>query len=125
MSEIHILKSLKSELTTFFDELISLMPEEGDIVIIRFWIGDKFPIQDIMEHIIANLLPIKDLVKTRNEDFFLKNNVLFDQLDSNKVNYFKKLWCSGTLDEDDKVVIWKWFQRILLRAEKYQNLTST
>lgn len=122
MSEIQILTSLKNELVTFFDQLIALMPEEGDLIVIRFFISDKFPILDIMTHIIEKLLPLVDLVKNKNDSFFLQNNILFDKLDDKKVNYFKNLWVSGKLDDDDKEIIWKWFRRILLRAEQFSKL---
>lgn len=124
MSEIQILTTLRNELITFFDQLIDLMPAEGDLIIIRFFIADKYPITDIMDYIIEKLLPLIDLVKNKNDNFFLQNNVLFDKLDDKKVNYFKNLWLSDVLDSDDKEIIWKWFRRILLRAEQYSKITK-
>jgi phosphoglucomutase len=123
MSEIQILTQMRDSLVTFFDELIELMPLEGDIVVIRFFIADKIPMIDIMEHIVENILPLFDLVKAKDERFFLENNILFDALDGNKVNYFKNLWVSGTIDKEDKDVIWKWFSTILIMAQRYSKIT--
>ena len=92
MSEIKILKEFKNSLITFIDELIPQFPEEGDLVIIRIFLKDQVPIADVMNHIIHMILPLKQLVVSKDESFFLDNNVLFSALNSGKVNHFKKLW---------------------------------
>lgn len=124
MSELQILTLLRNELISFFDQLIGLLPDEGDLVIVRYFIADKIPINDIMQYIIEKLLPLTELVKTKNDNFFLQNNILFDKIDNNKVNYFKNLWISDKLDKEDKDIIWKWFRRILLRAEQFLKLNN-
>ena len=43
-----ILKQLKEQLVLFFDELIDILPKEPDLIIIRIFIKDKFPTEDIM-----------------------------------------------------------------------------
>jgi len=122
MSEIKILKEFKNSLITFVDELISQFPEEGDLVIIRIFLKDQVPIEDVMNHVIHMILPLKQLVITKDEKFFLENNVLFSALNSGKVNHFKKLWRSGRLDNDDKDVVWKWMTSFIFLAEKYQKI---
>ena len=122
MTEIKILKEFKNSLITFVDELITQFPEEGDLVIIRIFLKDQVPIEDIMNHIIHMILPLKQLVVNKDETFFLENNVLFSALNSGKVNHFKKLWRSGRLDNDDKDVVWKWMTSFIFLAEKYQKI---
>lgn len=123
MSEIQILTSLKNDLLKFLDQLILILPNEGDLIIIRYFIADKIPINDIMDYIVTKLLPLNELVKNKNDNFFLQNNILFDKIDNNKVNYFKNLWISDKLDQQDKDTIWMWFRRILLRAEQFTKLS--
>lgn len=121
MSKILLLTQLKEQLIVFFDELIELLPSENDLVIIRIFIKDKIPITDIMNYVIHKLIPLKPLVKAEDDKFFLDNNILFEQIDQNKVNHFKRLWNSNALDKDDRKTIWKWFATFIYLAEKYSN----
>ena len=122
-SKIQILIDFKTSLVNFFDELIEQFPEEGDLVVIRIFLNDQVPIVDVMNTVISKLLPLKELVKKRDESFFINNNVLFDKLDKNKVNHFKKLWRSDKLDAEDRKVIWQWYDLFISLTEKYQKAT--
>lgn len=122
-SKIQILIDFKTSLVNFFDELIEQFPEEGDLVVIRIFLNDQVPIADVMNTVIAKLLPLKELVKKRDESFFINNNVLFDKLDKNKVNHFKKLWRSDKLDAEDRKVIWQWYDLFISLTEKFQKAT--
>lgn len=119
MSQLQLLRGLHSDLLKFFDSLIEAFPDEGELVIIRFALTDQFPITDIMDYITVSLLPLKSKVVNRDKNFFLENNILFEQLDNSKVNHFKLIWKSDTLNEEDKDSIWRWFDRFILRAERY------
>jgi hypothetical protein len=126
-SEIEILIQLKTQMVSFLDELIETFPNEPDFVIFRIFVNDRLPIEDIMKYIVNNLCPMGDMVKARNEDFFLKNNILFDQLDetdSSKVNHFKNLWMSKRVDKEDKEVIWRWFQSFIFLGNKYAEIKN-
>jgi hypothetical protein len=121
-SEIELLSQLKLQLVTFLDEMIESFPNEPDFVIFRIFINDRIPIVDIMEYITTKLCPLKDLVKSKDEDFFLNNNVLFERFENDnpgKVNHFKKLWLSECLNNDDKDTIWKWFTSFIFLGTKY------
>ena len=119
-NNILILKSFKDNLIIFFDELIGLLPTEGDIIIARLFLKDKLPILDIMNYFISKILPLKQLVQERNSSFFIDNNILFVEMNKDKVNHFKKIWRSGNLDDDDKETIFKWFDTFIILVEKYQ-----
>lgn len=119
MSQLQLLRGLHSDLLKFFDSLIEAFPDEGDLVIIRFALTDQFPITDIMDYITKSLLPLKSKVDNRDNNFFLENNILFEELDSSRVNHFKRIWKSESLNEEDRDSIWRWFDRFLLRAERY------
>lgn len=119
-SELELLTELKSQLLVFLEELIEQFPDEGDLIIIRIFLKDQLPIHDIMLHIIEHLVPLKSLVVSKNDKFFLENTVLFEELKQDNVNHFKKLWQSGVLSEEDKDVIWEWFLFFIEHAEKYQ-----
>jgi hypothetical protein len=119
MSELQVLLEFKKSLVTFFDELIEIFPEEGDLVIIRIFLQDQIPIKDVMDVFNYKMISLKPMVKTRDETFFLEHNV-FDELgNKDKVNHFKKIWRSNRLDKEDKHVIWKWVDTFVYLGEKY------
>lgn len=122
MNRTQILHKFKQGLLSFFDELIEQFPQEGDLVIIRIFINDQVPIEDVMEHFINHILPLKPIVKKRDDKFFLDNHVLFQELTKSKVDYFKKVWQSNALDSDDREVCFKWFDMFIMLAEKYQDM---
>ena len=126
MSEIEILKQFKNSLISFLDELIVQFPEEGDIVIFRIFVKDRIIISNIVNYFVQKILPLKKMVDERDEDFFLNHCSIFEDINNdtqkNKVNKFKKLWRSNCLDEDDRIVIWKWFDSFMFLSEKYQKI---
>lgn len=125
MSEVQILIQFKNCLISFLDELISQFPSEADLVIFRIFLKDRVPIVDVMNYFVLKLSPFKDMVKSRDEDFFLNKCNLFENFGDNnkqsKVNKFKSIWRSEILDNDDKKVIWEWFDTFIYLSEKYQS----
>ena len=127
MSEIQVLVEFKNSLISFFDELIEQFPEEGDLVMIRIFLKDQIPIEDVINifnhNINKNEQKLKKSIKDRDEGSFLENNI-FDSLNQTKINHFKKLWRSGRLDKEDKDVIWKWIDSFIYLGDKYMKLKS-
>jgi hypothetical protein len=127
MSEIQILTEFKNSLIAFFDELIDVFPSEGDLIIIRIFLKDQIPIEDVIiifnNNINKDNQKFRTMIKERNETFFLESNV-FDSISKNKVGHFKKLWRSGTLDDNDKNIIWKWIDSFVYLGDKYNKLKS-
>ena len=122
-----ILTEFKNGLITFFDELIDVFPSEGDLVMIRIFLKDQIPIEDVI-NIFNNVInkddqKFKNMIKERNENFFLESNI-FDSISKTKVLHFKKLWRSGVLDKEDKQTIWKWVDSFVYLGEKYMKLKS-
>jgi len=120
---VQLLRVLKTQLLLFFDELISIMPNEKDFIVIRFFIKDQVPIADVMQYIIEKLVPLEDFVARKDDRFFLEHQVLFEDLrdHDSKVNYFKSLWEKST-DEDNKEAIWNWFKYFIDLGKRYQRL---
>lgn len=122
MSEIEVLSEFKTQLIAFFDELIGQFPQEGDLVIVRLFLANQIPIQDAMNtfnhRINKNNQELRKMVKERNDSFFLEHS-LFDNLGKEKISHFKKLWRSGRLDEEDKLVIWNWVDAFIYLGDKY------
>lgn len=119
-SKIKILIEFKQCLINFLDELIDQFPEEGDLVVIRIFLNDQMSIEQIINIFISKVLPLKKIIKDRNDSFFVNQNEFFGSLNKDKVNHFKKLWLSDKLDADDRIVIWRWYDAFISLAEKYQ-----
>lgn len=122
MSDFEVLSEFKTQLIAFFDELISQFPLEGDLVVVRLFLANQIPIKDAMDsfkhRINTNNQELRKMIKQRNESFFLEHS-LFDTLGKNKVSHFKKLWRSGSLDDDDKLVMWNWVDALVYLSDKY------
>ena len=119
MSKIQILIDFKNNFVNFIDELIQQFPNEKDLIIFRIFLKDQVPIEEVMKRFVEKLLPLKENVKKRDETFFINNNVLFGDSNSDKVGHFSALWQSSRLDKDDKDIIWSWVDLFIRLAEKY------
>jgi hypothetical protein len=117
-SELEILIEFKKHLINFFDELIDQFPDEGDLVVIRLFLSNQIEIKEVMNIFITNINLFRNMIKERNEVFFLEHDI-FDSLSKQKAGHFKRLWRSGVLDQDDKLVIWKWLDTFVYFADKY------
>jgi hypothetical protein len=124
MSAEDILQEFKNQLVNFFDELINQFPSEGDLVVIRLFLSNQIPIRDVMNHFNYQLNKdnklFKNMIKNRDEQFFLENN-LFEMNGANrdKMSHFKRLWRSGVLDDEDKMVMWRWVDSFVYLTDKY------
>ena len=50
--------------------------------------------------------------------FFLSNDNIFGDLETSKVNHFKKIWQSDRLTIEDRDAIWRWFSAFIKICEK-------
>ena len=120
-SVINILQRFKNGYMQFIDELLEQFPNESDLIIIRVFFQDQVPVSIVADAFIKHVLPYKDMIKRRDDKFFLENNHIFGMLDTGKVIHFKKLLTSERLDKDDRDVIWKWFDTFCVLVEAYRN----
>ena len=117
---IRILAIFKAQFIQFLDELIAQFPREPDLVIVRIFMKDQVPVADVMCHIICEVLPHEKAIKERNQDFFIKDNNLFREINPERVIHFKRLWTSKNLEDDDRDAIWRWFDAFIMLAKRYQ-----
>lgn len=122
--KIRIMQEFRVQLVKFLDELIEQFPHEGDFVIIRIFINDQIPVADVIGRFIRDLLPLKDQVKSRNQQFFLQNSLLYTgaSIASEKINHFKNLWLSKQLDDNDREIVWQWMDLFISIADRYYKL---
>ena len=122
MSETQILIQFKNSLVSFIDELIEAFPQEPDLIILRIFLKDQVPVQDVMNKFIHTInkddQQIKKDIEQRNETVFLKNDI-FEAISKSKSINFSKLWRSNTLDDEERKIIWKWIDSFILLSERY------
>ena len=112
----------RDNLVEFLDELITTyFPTETELIFMRM-IVKQAPVQDLIGKFIRDLLPFKEFVLQKDDEFFLNNTLLYTdgKLSSEKENHFKNLWKSDILDEDDRETIWQWMHTFIKIAEIYE-----
>ena len=79
MSDIRILIQFKNSLIEFIDELIDQFPQEPDLIILRIFLQDQIPIEEVISKFILainkNNQEMKKFISDRNEKFFLESDV--------------------------------------------------
>ena len=66
------------------------------------------------------------MVISKNEKFFLEEcgkiikSLPGINIDSTKIDHFKKIWLSSVLTSEDRDEIWKWFKLFLKLSKEYQ-----
>jgi hypothetical protein len=106
-----LLKLFKEQLLNFVDELIETFPNEGNLILLRVYIDTQLIIEkslsEFTDKINENNEKLKQMIKQRNENFFIKYDLI--NLESkNEINYMLKLWQDDILQPDDKSTIWDW-----------------
>ena len=121
-----VLIHFRNQLVSFCDELIRQFPDEGDFVVFKLFINSQVPIKTVMEgfnrYINKNEQKIRLMIKARNDDFFIREN-LFKFLSTERKNRLSTLWTDGRMDVEDKKVIWKWVDSFVMFGDRYANIT--
>ncbi len=121
MEKIHCLSAFRKELIVFIDELIQLLPDDKELFVMRGF-ANSVIMTDVIEYIIKNLVPLEPMVKSRQEDYFLNNAIMFERLQNreSQVNHFKTLW-ENTNDVDNKEAVWCWLEHFIMRAKDFNS----
>jgi hypothetical protein len=118
-----ILIKFKEQLIVFLDELTEQFPEEeGDLVMLKLFISNQMPIQNVMEKFIKQLdhnnKLVRKMIADRNEEFFLDHNNL-PFVSSSKITKFISIWKSKKMNDENKQIIWAWIEAFVNIANKY------
>ena len=121
--KIKLLSNFRQNLIKLFDDLIGEFPAEGDFIALRIFFDQQMPIEDVMEGFIYEMLKpnVREMIKQRNEEFFLEHNSLFKALSNSKVDYHKRLW--RQMDTDNKNILWQYMDAFVYFGTKYQEIT--
>lgn len=123
-TKIELLMIFKDNLIKFLNAIIEQFPDEGDFVILRIMLSDQIPIEDAMKIFSDRIHPYVYMIKNKDERFFLESTDLFEGLAKDRVNYFRNIWLSKQLNDEDRDELWKWFRLFANLAVKYKELCA-
>lgn len=104
------------------DNIFNTDDEHGDLMIVEFFFKRMHP-DSVMDHVVKNILPHSSTIAERNIDFFLKNRSIFAGLPSDRVAYYAEIISEGSrLDDEDRQVIWEYFDTLVALAEDYKKI---
>lgn len=116
-----ILKTFKTTLLSFIDELMGQFPKDTELILARIFLKDQINIKDVMDVFLIKLIKLKPLILAKDDSIFKEEDFLSFG-DQTGFTNLKKQWLSNNIDEDDKAVIWEWLKSFIFLCEKYRDL---
>ena len=118
-----ILSEFKKTVVQFFDELIAQFPSATDLVVCRVMMNDQVPVRLVMDTFCDKLDDnggeMRAMIKEKNETFFIERDI-FEVVSGEIGTRLKKLWVSPMLSDEDRNVIWDWFNSFVFLADKFK-----
>ena len=118
-----ILSEFKKTVVQFFDELIAQFPSASDLVVCRILMNDQVPVRLVMDafcdKLDANEGEMRAMIREKNESFFIERDI-FEVVSGDVGTRLKKLWVSPQLRDDDRNIIWDWFNSFVFLADKFK-----
>lgn len=106
------------------DNIFTKSSEKGDLLLVEFYFKKMAPVK-ISDHVVTHVLPYKGAIENRHISFFKEKKYdIFKGLPQDKVDYFSRLVENseeeGGLSEEDKNVVWSYFDTLSMLAERYK-----
>lgn len=111
------------QITNFINELNSTFPENKDLMIFKekYEMLKSINSQLILDYFIQFIYPHKKRIVSQDDTFFLEGGGQEELKDKNGLNMrdnLKDLW-TNQMNDENKVVVWKYFKTFILLIEKY------
>jgi hypothetical protein len=125
MNKGELVRLFKDRLEAFLNVLIDQFPKEKDLVMLQLVVrGNVIDSEKALRNFTIIILPHKDMVLNKDEEFFLSKcgSLLSGSLvkvKSDTVDHFKRIWLSETLTKEDRENLWRWFKLFLNIAIEY------
>jgi hypothetical protein len=117
-----ILYQLKSQVLNLLDDLLTIFPNEADLLLIRLFFENQIEPSKLMDGFIKWVYPWKEHILEHNEEFFEKNEHIFGPLPTDKIRYLKQKIHDGTIDNEDKQVMWRYFEIFIKLIDQYNKI---
>lgn len=119
---IKILQIFKSQTINFINDMISLFPEEGDLLVLKMFITDQANIADIVDRVVLRLNEnngeMKKMLREHNDKYITTITITTENY-KESVEKFKSKWNNGSLDKKDKEMFWKYADTFILLCDRY------
>ena len=79
----------------------------------RIFLIDQISIDFLIDQINKYVIPHREKIKKRNEEFFLKDDGIFGNINGKKILHFKEIWKTDRLSKDNKNIIFTWFNHFI------------
>lgn len=118
-SLIDLQKTIREFIQDLKDNVFIAPDEHADLVLMEFVFCNMSP-DDLMKHVTRYVLPWTDYIERRDESFFIDNREgIFKGLREERIEYFGAAFQDGRVKEEDKNVIWQYFDTIVAIVTNY------
>jgi len=103
----------------FLDDLYKILPSEKNIPIFQSQLGLALMLnkKKVLTEFIIHAYPFKEHIMSKNESFFLGNGIAEKKDYMTESIHLTELW-KTKLSDSNKEIVWKYFQVLILLAEK-------
>lgn len=89
--------------------------KDFEFIFIRQYFNNKTE-KEIVTNVQKFILPYKKMIESKNKQFFIENDFIFNSLPQNKVMEYKELF--KNISEKDETCLWKYFEMLVFYSEK-------
>lgn len=122
MNQEKVLSQLKNQVVNLLDDLLSICPNEPDLLLVRIFFENQVAADELMEGFLEWVYPWGDYIRKRDMNYFEENDHMFGPLPPEKVAHFKVKLKDGTFEQEDIDTIWDYFEVFLGLMEEYRKL---
>jgi hypothetical protein len=92
--------------------------------LMRIWDNNK---GRLAEHYVNHVLNWKQMIKDRNDNFFLENDYIYPNAPKEDVEFFRTLWLPNStfhLSTDEKEVVYEYFDTMIHYCQQWKDMTG-
>ncbi len=118
-----ILDRFKAGFIEFLDGLIGRYPTVGVFIALRVLINDELPPQKIMDRYVEEFYPYRELIKSRDDSFFLAPESL-TSFDKDRLLEIRRVWVTLKMTDKEKEYVFGYFDFFNNCVKKHQDYTK-
>jgi hypothetical protein len=115
----------KKNIDDFLDTLINHFPKEHNFILLKILLNtNRINYESLLKSFSSTLVPNKQLIIDKNQDFFINNcSPIFKDISQhiNGSDTFKRVWLYPRLTDEERDILWRWFRLFLNISLEYKN----
>ena len=123
-SDLADLKIVMKEFIADLRHIFTSVDEQRDLLIIQPFFERLSP-ERIMHSMISKVLPHASMIATRDSNYFVDHDTIFQALPQSRANHYRDFWSGKgdkNLSNDDKNAIWAYFDTIIEIVKNYKKI---